>query len=82
VRAGAYRKAGASDRALSASLISRTFHCPRAEKVVATTFAAVAFAPDGRLFVGQDVGSDPPADPRLNGLVFWIAPTQTVLPSQ
>jgi glucose/arabinose dehydrogenase len=43
--------------------------------------AAIAFAPDGRMFVGQDIGSGgPPFDPRLNGLIFWIAPIQTVRP--
>jgi glucose/arabinose dehydrogenase len=43
---------------------------------------SVAFAPDGRLFVGQDIGSGAPADPRLNGLIVWIAPVgATFLPN-
>jgi glucose/arabinose dehydrogenase len=42
--------------------------------------AAVAFSQDGRLFVGQDVGSGAGTDPRLNGLLFWIAPIQAVIP--
>jgi glucose/arabinose dehydrogenase len=42
--------------------------------------AAIAFAPDGRMFVGQDIGSGGAYDPRLNGLIVWIAPIQTARP--